>query len=105
MKMAMLGIVEDPRASRAERIEAAKVAAACAGILLPDTSEGFLSTRQAVELRQAKAAIVERMQKRKERKRLENRRGYLRRKVRTQENVPGAPVAPVAPAEENTTVE
>jgi hypothetical protein len=82
LKMAMLGIVEDPRASRIEKIEAAKVFAACAGVLLPDTSETMLSTRQAVELRQAKQAIADRMQRRKERKRLENRRGYLKRKLR-----------------------
>src|SRR5690349_6581745 len=81
---AMFAIVDDPRASRIEKIEAAKVIAACAGILLPDTSESFLSTRQAVELRQAKQAIVTRMQRQRERKRLENRRAYLRRKLRKQ---------------------
>ncbi len=80
--MAMFAIVEDPRASRIERIEAAKVIAACSGVLLPDTSETLLSTRQAVELRAARQAIAEKMQRRKERKRLENRRGYLRRKLR-----------------------
>lgn len=93
LKMAMLSIVEDPRASRAERIEAAKVAAAIAGVLLPDTSEALLSTRQAVELRQAKQAIADRMQRRKERKRLENRRGYLKRKLRNLTIESGAPVA------------
>jgi len=80
---AMFAIIEDPRASRIEKIEAGKVIAACAGVLVPDTSESFLSTRQAVELRQAKQAIVTKMLRRKERKRLENRRAYLRRKLRT----------------------
>lgn len=79
---AMYAIVEDPRASRIEKIEAAKVVAACAGVLLPDTSEGLLSTRSAIALRQAKAAIVDKMVKHKERKRLENRKGYLKRKLR-----------------------
>ncbi len=82
LKLAMYAIVEDPRASRIEKIEAAKVIAAIAGVLLPDTSEEFLSTRQAVQLRQAKEAIVTKMLARKERKRLENRRGYLKRKLK-----------------------
>jgi hypothetical protein len=82
LTIAMYSIVEDPRASRIEKIEAAKVIAAIAGVLLPDTSEGLLSTRQAVALRQAKKTIVEKMLARKERKRLENRRGYLKRKLR-----------------------
>ena len=83
----MFGIVEDQRSRRIEKIEAAKVIAACSGVLLPDTSEAVLTTVQAVQLRAAKQAIVERMQKRRERKRLENRRAYLRRKLRQQEPV------------------
>jgi hypothetical protein len=82
LKLAMYAIVEDVRASRIERIEAAKVIAAVSGVLLPDTSEEFLSTRAAVQLRQAKEAIVQKMVARKERKRLENRRGYLKRKLK-----------------------
>jgi hypothetical protein len=85
LKIAMFSIVEDPRASRVEKIEAAKVIAAIAGVLLPDTSEALLSTRSAIALRQAKTAIVEKMVKHKERKRLENRRGYLKRKLRALE--------------------
>ena len=83
LKNEMFKIVEDPRTSVFAKIEAAKVIAACAGILLPDTSEAFLSTRQAVELRQARQTIAERMLKRKERRRLENRRQYLKRKLAT----------------------
>jgi LPS O-antigen subunit length determinant protein (WzzB/FepE family) len=83
---AMYAVLYDPRASRIEKIESAKVIAACSGVLLPDTSEALLSTRQAVELRAARQAIAEKMQKRKERKRLENRRSYLRRKLRAQEH-------------------
>ena len=81
LKMEMFKIVEDPRTSAAAKIEAAKVIAACAGVLLPDTSEAFLSTKQAVQLRQARQAIAERMLTRKERRRLENRRQYLKRKI------------------------
>jgi hypothetical protein len=84
LKLAMYAIVEDVRASRIERIEAAKVIAAVSGVLLPDTSEEFLSTRAAVQLRQAKEVIVTKMVARKERKRLENRRGYLKRKLKPQ---------------------
>jgi hypothetical protein len=88
LKLAMYAIVEDPRASRIERIEAAKVIAAIAGVLLPDTSEEFLSTRAAINLRQAKESIVQKMVARKERKRLENRRGYLKRKLKPQSEQP-----------------
>ncbi len=85
---AMYAVIHDPRANRIERIEAAKVIAACSGVLLPDTSEALLFTRQAVELRQARQAIAEKMQRRKERKRLENRRTYLRRKLRQAPSIP-----------------
>jgi LPS O-antigen subunit length determinant protein (WzzB/FepE family) len=85
---AMYAVIHDPRSNRIEKIEAAKVIAACSGVLLPDTSEALLSTRQAVELRQARAAIAEKMQRRKERKRLENRRTYLRRKLRQAPGIP-----------------
>ena len=91
---AMYAVLNDPRASRIERIEAGKVIAACSGILLPDTSEALLSTRQAVELRAARQAIAEKMQRRKERKRLENRRGYLKRKLRTQDQPAAHSVLP-----------
>ena len=83
--LAMYAILEDPRATRIEKIESAKVIAACSGILLPDTSEGLLSTRSAIALRQAKTAIVEKMVRHKEKKRLENRKGYLKRKLRALE--------------------
>jgi hypothetical protein len=95
---AMFVVIEDVRASRIEKIEAAKVIAACSGILLPDTSETFLSTRQVVELRAARQAIVEKMQRRKERKRLENRRGYLKRKLHAQDQQPGAHALPTQEA-------
>ena len=85
IKAEMFKIVEDPRTSTFAKIEAAKVIAACAGVLLPDTSESYLSTKQAVELRQAKQAIAARMLKRKERRQLENRRQYLKRKLRNRQ--------------------
>ena len=88
LKTEMFKIVEDPRSSTYAKIEAAKVIAACAGVLLPDTSEAFLSTKQAIELRQARQAVAERMLKRKERRRLENRRQYLKRKIAMQTAAP-----------------
>ena len=97
----MYRIVEDPRpiTSAAIKVEAAKVIAACAGVMLPDTNEAMLSTRQAVELRQARQAIAEKMRRKKERKRLENRRAYLKRKLRQQDQQP-AVSAPAAQVEE-----
>ena len=94
---AMLAIVEDPRSPRSHKIEAARVYTAIAGVFCPDTNETLLSTRQAVELRAARQAIAEKMQKRKERKRLENRRGYLKRKLRAQDR----PAANGVPPQQN----
>jgi hypothetical protein len=91
---AMYSIIANPRASRIEAIEAAKVIAACSGVLLPDTNEALLSTRQAVELRAARAEIADKIRRRKERKRLENRRGYLKRKLRRQDQQPEAHAVP-----------
>src|SRR5437588_7312558 len=94
---AMFAIVLDPRAARIEKIEAGKLIAAIAGILLPDTNEALLSNRQAVELRLARQRIAEKMQRRRERKRLENRRHYLQRKLRQQQQT--------GPVLSNTTTE
>ena len=96
LKLAMYQIVENPKASHALKIEAGKIIASLAGFLLPDTSEAFLSTRQAVQLRQAKQIIVTKMIARKERKRLENRRGYLKRKLKPQAEQPSTLEATIA---------
>ena len=70
-------IVVDPRANRIERIEALKLIAACKGVLLPDINEQWLTVKQVVQLRRAKQALVEKVLRRKERKRRANRRGAV----------------------------
>lgn len=79
---AMAAILADPRSNRIERIEAAKVILSCHGVLLPDVDESFLSVRQLTQLRAWKRQTVEKVLKRKEQKRLQNKRNWLRRKIR-----------------------
>ena len=82
---AMLAILRDPRANRIERIECAKVLLSCYGQLLPDVNEDFLSVRQITQLRRAKQDIVERVLKKKAARKRQNRRAFLRRKIKSLE--------------------
>lgn len=82
---AMLAVLLDPRASRIERIECAKVILSCHGCLIPDVNESFLSVRQITELRRAKQQIVERILRKKAARKRQNRRAYLRRRIRALE--------------------
>ena len=79
---AMLSILCDAKASRIERIECAKVLLSCYGQLVPDVDEAFLSVRQLVQLRSLKQEIVERVLKRKDARKRQNRRTYLRRQIK-----------------------
>lgn len=65
---AMSAILEDPRASRIERIEAARVVLSCHGVLVPDVNETFLSVRQLTQLRAMRQETVARVLRKKERK-------------------------------------
>jgi hypothetical protein len=82
---AMWDILGDPRASRIERVEAAKVILSCHGCLLPDVNESFLSVRQITQLRALKQRTAEKVLKRRERRKRQNRRAYLRRQIKTLE--------------------
>jgi hypothetical protein len=82
---AMWRIVLDPRSSRIERIECAKVILSCHGCFLPDLNESFLTAKQVVQLRGLKQEIVERTLRRKERRKRQNRRAYLRRQIKALE--------------------
>jgi len=86
----MWTVITDPRASRIERIECAKVILSCHGCLLPDVNESFLSVRQIVQLRSVKQQIVEKALRRKDRRKRQNRRAYLRRKIKALEGQKGA---------------
>lgn len=82
LKAAMWTILSDPRASRIERIECAKVILSCHGRLIPDVNEEFLSVRQITQLRSMKQQVVARVLRQKERRKVENQRARLRRKIR-----------------------
>jgi hypothetical protein len=81
-------IVLDPKSSRIERIESAKIIAACKGVLLPCMDEQFLSVRQIIQLRRIKEELTEKALKRKATRRRSNRRAYLRRKINDLESQP-----------------
>lgn len=82
---AMSAILVDPRASRLERVEAAKVVLSCHGCLLPDVNESFLSVREITQLRRMREDTVRKVLGRKEKKKYQNRRAYIRRKIRSME--------------------
>lgn len=79
---AMMAVLQDPRASRIERIECAKVLLSCYGQLIPDVNEEFLGVRQLVQLRKLKQEITERVLKKKAARKRQNRRAHLRRKIK-----------------------
>lgn len=75
-------IVLDPHANRIEKIEALKLIAAAKGVLLPDINEQWLTVRQVCQLRRTKQQLVERVLRRKARRKVQNKRASLRRKIR-----------------------
>jgi type II secretory pathway component PulL len=86
LNVEMWKVLLDPRATRLERLESARIIAALHGIFVASgIGEGVLSAKAAVQLRAAQAEIAERLFKRKQRKRGQNQRAYLRRQIREQE--------------------
>lgn len=82
LNAAMFGILEDPRSTRLERLEAGRIIAALYSVLVPSgIGEALLSQKQIVQLRAAREAIAEKLFKKKERKKAQNRRGYIRRRL------------------------
>ena len=82
LNLEMWKILHDPRATRLERLEAARIVASVLGVLVPSgIGEAALSQKQIVQLRAARQAIADRLFKKKEQKRLQNRRSYLRRQI------------------------
>jgi len=79
---AMAAIVSDPRAARIEKILAAQIILSAHGCLLPEINEQWLSVRQITQLRSVKQQIVGSVLKRKERRKKQNRRTYLRRRIK-----------------------
>jgi hypothetical protein len=75
-------IALDPKSSRIEKLEALKLVAAARGILLPDLNEKWLTVRQVCQLRTAKKELVEKALRRKARRKVENKRARLRRKIK-----------------------
>jgi hypothetical protein len=78
-------IVLHPKSNRIEKLEGLKLVCAARGILLPEISERWLSTQQAVQLRQAKQELIDKALRCKTRRKRENRRTYLRRQLKNLE--------------------
>ena len=78
----MSAILNDPKATRVEKIEAAKVLAACQGVLLPELSEKILNVKQVLRLREAKQKIVEQVLRKQTARKRQNRRYYIRKKLK-----------------------
>ena len=86
LNVEMWKVLLDPRATRLERLESARIIAALHSVFVGSgIGEGALSTKAAVQLRAAQAEIAERLFRRKQRKRGQNQRAYLRRQIREQE--------------------
>ena len=75
-------IVLDPRSTRIEKLEGLKLIAAAKGVLLPDINEQWLTVRQVCQLRKARQELVEKALRKKARRKVENKRARLRRKIR-----------------------
>jgi len=90
---AMLAILLDSRSTRIERIECAKVLMSCYGQLIPEVNEQWLSVRQLTQLRMMKQQIVERVLKKKARRKRANRKAYLRRRIKELEDTNGTATA------------
>ena len=88
----MWAVIRDGKASRIERIECAKVILSCYGCLIPDVNEEWLSVRQIVKLRTIKQGIVQRVLRTKDRRKRQNRRAYLRRRIKAAEQQNGGTI-------------
>jgi hypothetical protein len=92
----MFQILQDPRSTKAHKLEAGRIIAALHGLLVSSgLGESSLSTRDAVQLRAAQKEIAERLFRRKNQKKVQNRRHYIRKQL-------AQLTAPEAPIQENT---
>jgi hypothetical protein len=83
LNVKMWEVLLDPRATRLERLEAGRIIAALYGVLAPSgIGEAALSTKAVAQLRAARAEIAERLFRRKQQKRGQNQRAYVRRQIR-----------------------
>jgi len=77
----MQAILDDPRASRLEKIEAGRVAASVQGVLIPSPLDTAVPTKLGTQLQLARKAIAERLFEQQSRKAIKNRRQYVRRRI------------------------
>lgn len=78
-------IVDDRVTSKALKLEALRVLAACSGVWVGTADETLMDAKTAFSLRQARQQLIGRALGRKAARTRANRRNYLRRKIRTLE--------------------
>jgi hypothetical protein len=79
---AMTVILADHRSSRIERILSAQIILSLHGCLLPAINEEWLSVKQVAQLRLWQRGVLERVLRKKAARKKQNRRTYLRRKIK-----------------------
>ena len=75
-------IVTDPVAKRLEQILALQLVAACNGIIVGAVNSDWLTSRQQLRLQQAQQKLVANTLDKKEKRKVANRKAYLRRQLR-----------------------
>jgi hypothetical protein len=79
---AMAGVMDDPEATRLEKIEAGRISASVMGILIPFPLDTGVPDRLTNQLAMARKVITEKLFEERARKAIKNRRQYVRRRVR-----------------------
>lgn len=78
----MESIVTDPKATKLERIEAARVIAACFGLVVPSAMESReVPTKLQIQVQAARRTVLEKLGLKKAAEARRNRRKYLKRKI------------------------
>ncbi|HEX4068184.1 MAG TPA: hypothetical protein VHZ09_19350 [Acidobacteriaceae bacterium] len=88
---AMAAVLSDPKASRLERIEAARVAASVAGVLIPSPLDVAVPTKLGAQLQVARRVITEKLFEQRRKKAERNRKQYIRRRIGDLEGSGGNP--------------
>lgn len=86
----MIRIVRDPSATHLERIEAMRTILAMYGMALPGITPEMLNPGQLDQLRKWQQRVAEKLEQFRQRKAQQNRRAYLRRKIKELEGQDGS---------------
>jgi hypothetical protein len=85
-------IALDARANRIEKLSALGILCACRGIVVGEIREEWLPPKQIVQLRDIRRKLIERVLRKKAVRKRQNRKAYIRRKIRAIETAQEAGV-------------